>query len=277
MRQKIMVEVKSKSPGSNLGVVVASVLIFLLAFWGFVPSALASNISKGKLQEIEQQWRTSIHALNDVNCSSCHVNEDNKTFISRPTEASCKSCHEYSTDTFLLGKHGIRTLEGLSPLTPAMAHLPMKKSALEGRMNCNSCHNVHTVNTYQAAVDSCLTCHNDTHSLNYKNSPHAEIIKDIGLLPRPNSDTVTCATCHLPREIAGDTVLVNHNNTYTLKPRDRMVKEVCMNCHGLEHSYDSIFDDELVETNFARPPTLELPTFELVRNLEKKRSSKGTQ
>lgn len=238
----------------------------------FPEAVIADGISKTQLTKIEQQWQTSAHALAEVNCSSCHQNEETKKFVAKPTEESCKSCHESSVDTFLLGKHGIRTLEGLSALTPAMAHLPMQDSSLDKQMNCNTCHNVHTVNTYEASVDSCLTCHRDNHSLNYKSSPHGTIFRDIGTLPRPNQDAVTCATCHLPREVSGDKVLVNHNNTYTLKPGDRMVKEVCMNCHGLEHAYNSIFDDELVEANFARPPTQKLPTFQLVRDLEKKRS-----
>ena len=248
--------------------------LFFVLSW-FIPStALANSIDQAQLTQIEQQWQTSAHALAEVNCSSCHQNEETKKFVVKPTEESCKSCHENSVDTFLLGKHGIRTLEGLSPLTPAMAHVPMKDAAA-GQLNCNTCHNVHTVNTYEASVDSCLTCHADNHSLNYKNSPHAQIFREVGTLPRPSRDVVTCATCHLPRSISGDEVLVNHNNTYTLKPRDRMVKDVCMNCHGLEHSFNSIFDDELVEANFARPPTQKLPTFQLVRDLEKKRSSKG--
>lgn len=252
-----------------------TVVLFCCTFifsWFFGDIALADNISKVELTKIEQQWQTSAHALAEVNCSSCHQNEETKKFVAKPTEESCKSCHEGNVDTFLLGKHGIRTLEGLSPLTPAMAHLPMKDSSLDKQMNCNTCHNVHTVDTYQASVDSCLTCHSDNHSLNYKNSPHANIFREIGTLPRPNKDSVTCATCHLPRETSGDNVLVNHNNTYTLKPRDRMVKEVCMNCHGVEHAYNSIFDDELVEANFARPPTQKLSTFQLVRDLEEKRS-----
>ena len=256
----------------------ATFLCLLLLFSGAFPgTALADNITKSQLQKIEQQWQSSAHALAEVNCSSCHHNEETKKFVAQPTQESCQSCHESSVNTFLLGKHGIRTLEGLSPLTPAMAHLPMKDASLDRQMNCNTCHNVHTVNTYEASVDSCLTCHNDNHSLNYKNSPHAKVFRNIGVLPRPNSDSVTCATCHLPREVSGDSILVNHNNTYTLKPRDRMVKEVCMNCHGVEHAYNSIFDDELVEANFARPPNQKLPTFQLVRDLEKKRSSKETQ
>lgn len=251
--------------------VIALCLLFCnLIFPG---AALADRVTQEQYQQIQQQWQGSVHALAEVNCSSCHQNEETKKFIVKPNQESCNSCHEQSVDTFLLGKHGIRTLEGLSPLTPAMAHLPMKATSLDRQLDCNSCHNVHSVNTYEASVDSCLSCHNDNHSRNYKNSPHAQIFREIGTLPRPNAESVTCATCHLPRQ-SGDEVLVNHNNTYTLKPRDRMVKEVCMNCHGVEHAYNSIFDDELVEANFARPPNQEMQTFKLVRDLEKKRSSK---
>ena len=236
--------------------------------------AKADKVTSSQLEEIKQQWRGSAHALAEVNCSSCHQDEATKKLVAQPTQESCRSCHENSVETFLLGKHGIRTLESLSPLTPAMAHLPMKESAKDLRMDCNSCHDVHTVNTAVAATDSCLTCHNDNHSLNYKNSPHAGIVSNLSELPRPNQQAVTCATCHLPRTKVGETVLVNHNNTYTLLPRDRMVKEVCLNCHGVEHAYNSIFDDAIVEANFDRFPTKQLETFELVRALEEKRSSK---
>ena len=255
-------------------VIVMALCLLWLGFSAFSHAALANNISESQLRDIKQQWQSSVHALNEVNCSSCHLNEETQAFIAQPTEVSCQSCHEYSTETFLYGKHGIRLLEGLSPLTPAMAHLPMKDSALDKQMNCNTCHDVHTVNTYQASVDSCLTCHNDAHSLNYKNSPHAQIV-NVASLPRPDQKAVTCATCHLPREKVGNSILVNHNNTYVLLPRDRMVRDVCINCHGVEHAYNSIFDDNLVESNFAQPPTLKMQTFQLVRDFEKKRSGKA--
>jgi|GEM_PF-1334990 len=238
----------------------------------------SQTVEPTQLEEINQQWQSSAHALGDVNCSSCHIEAETKQFITQPRAESCRSCHEEQVETFLLGKHGIRTLEGLSPLTPKMADLPMKESAKNKQMNCNTCHNVHTVNTYVAAVDSCLSCHNDTHSLNYKNSKHAQLFAQEGNLPRPSSESVTCSTCHLPRQPHNSTVLVNHNNTYTLLPRDRMVKEVCINCHGVEYAYESIFDDALVENNFAAAPTQEMETFEMVRALEKQRSgSKKTQ
>ncbi|ELS02392.1 Cytochrome c552 [Xenococcus sp. PCC 7305] len=257
----------------NIGFKLLVLFLFIVSFC-LVPPAASANFTQTQLDEITQLWQTSAHALTEVNCSSCHQNAETKQLIVRPTQESCRSCHEYTVETFLLGKHGIRTLEGLSPLTPAMAHLPMKESAQDLQMSCNTCHDVHSVNTSQAAVDSCLVCHNDPHSLNYKSSPHAQIV-ELTSLPRPNQDAVTCATCHLPREKVGSAILVNHNNTYVLKPRDRMVKDVCMNCHGVEHSYNSIFDDQLVESNFAGPPTQKMQTFQLVRDLEKKRSSKA--
>ena len=261
-------------------------LAFLLAIAMAMPCAVAAAspamaVSETELQEINQQWQTSLHALNDINCASCHQNNETKAFVAQPDLESCRSCHENSVDTFLLGQHGIRLLEGQPALMPKMARLPMKHEAFDKQMNCNACHNVHTVNTMQAAVDSCLTCHNDTHSLNYQNSRHAELTSTSSELPRPGPEAVTCATCHLPRtgrEKADGTLFVevNHNNTYTLLPADRMVGEVCMNCHGIEYSYNSIFDTELVEANFDRPPTLSHESFKLMEAAEKRRSGNAS-
>ena len=254
--------------------VLTMVLIGVMLIGFALPAAATTEEA---LKTINGQWATSAHALNDVNCASCHQAGETKAFVANPTHESCRSCHENSVETFLLGKHGIRLLEEMSPLTPAMARLPMKHDAFDKQMNCNACHNVHTVDTTQAAVDSCLTCHNDSHSLNYKNSKHAESVFANRELPRPSDQMVTCATCHLPRtaqdKVNGTTVVkVNHNNTHNLKPQDRMVGDVCMNCHGLEYSFNSIFDDALVEANFDRPPTLSLETFDLMEAAEKRRS-----
>lgn len=243
--------------------------------WAFGSAAYAAD--QAALDRINQQWESSVHALNDVNCSSCHQGENSQEFISHPTGESCQTCHEKAVDTFLLGKHGIRLLEGQSPLQPSMARLPMQSDAKDLQMTCNSCHDVHSVKTVPASTDACLTCHSDNHSLNYQNSKHSELFEADRALPRPSDESVSCATCHLPRysQEAGDGTIthVNHNNTYTLLPRDRMVKEVCMNCHGVEYSYNSIFDDDLVEANFDKAPTQDMETFELVRALEARRTS----
>ena len=251
--------------------IVALLMALLL---GLYTAPVRADVNQ-QLQEINQLWQGSAHALAEVNCSSCHQDQQTK-LVTQPTIESCQSCHEFAVGTFGWGKHGVRINEGLSPLTPAMAHLPMKQSALDKEMTCNACHNVHSVNTLTAAVDACLTCHNDNHSRNYRNSEHAQVFAAKELV-RPDAESVTCATCHLPRQVEGEAVLVNHNNTYTLLPRDRMVKEVCLNCHGMEYSYRSIFDNELVEANFDHPPTLDLQTLDMVHALEERRTSEATQ
>ncbi|MGB3493464.1 MAG: hypothetical protein WBA57_12090 [Elainellaceae cyanobacterium] len=253
---------------------LSGLLILIMVLSGAVP-ALADAVTQTQVDELTELWQESAHALNDVNCSSCHQDSQTQAFVAHPNQESCRSCHEGAVDTFLLGKHGIRLLEGESPLTPDLARLPMKADAHALQMTCGTCHDNHSVNTVQAAVDSCLTCHNDTHSLNYENSRHADLFAGDRTLPRPSGSSVSCATCHLPRHEVNQGgepfTLVNHNNTYTLLPRDRMVQEVCMNCHGVEYSYNSIFDDDLVEANFDQPPTLSLETFDLVRALEARR------
>jgi hypothetical protein len=239
---------------------------------GSMPGAIAA-ITEAQLDEINQSWQTSAHASAEVNCSSCHQDADSQDFLAQPNHESCRRCHGEAVETFLLGKHGIRTAEEMSPLRPAIARLPMHPDALDRTMTCGSCHNVHSVQTMPAAVDACLTCHNDAHSLNYSKSQHAQLFEtDKNLdLDRPSAESVSCATCHLPRQVTGETITVNHNNTYTLLPRDRMIKEVCMNCHGVEFAYNSIFDDQLVEDNFARSPTQKLETFDMIRALEERR------
>ncbi|ESA34850.1 doubled cxxch domain-containing protein [Leptolyngbya sp. Heron Island J] len=247
----------------------------------FIVTPMASATTQQELDDITELWQTSAHALNDINCASCHQNNETKEFVAVPDHETCRSCHEQAVDTFLLSKHGIRLLEGDSPLTPAMARLPMQHEAMQKQMNCNACHNVHSANTTEASVDACLTCHNDNHSLNYQNSRHAELFAASQELPRPGPGAVSCSTCHLPRVVHGQgdnaVVKVNHNNTYNLKPQDRMVGDVCMSCHGIEYSYNSIFDPELVEANFDRPPNLEMETFELMKAAEARRTGNTSE
>ena len=243
-----------------------AILLLSLA-WPGAASALT-------VDEATELWTGSTHALQGVNCSSCHQVEESGAFLAHPDQESCRQCHEFSTETFLLGKHGIRTLEGQSPLTPEMALLPMNPSAHGMEMNCNVCHDVHAQDMRTAAVDACLTCHSDDHSLNYANSKHAGLLMGNENLPRPGGGEVTCATCHLPRQKVNGEVRVNHNNTYTLKPGDRMVSDVCMTCHGMEFAYNAVFDDELVTENFARLPDHDHESLDMVRALRDRRNNR---
>jgi DNA-binding transcriptional LysR family regulator len=67
-----------------------------------------------------------------------------------------------------------------------------------------------------------MGCHNDSHTRNYRDSPHfalwqAEIAGEV-----PAGRGVSCATCHLPREshkaAKGTRVLVQHNQNLNLRP-----------------------------------------------------------
>ena len=50
----------------------------------------------------------------------------------------------------------------------AHAYLPMQMGAQHRNLNCNSCHPAHRFETAHAAIDGCLNCHADTHSLEYR-------------------------------------------------------------------------------------------------------------
>jgi hypothetical protein len=133
-------------------------------------------------------------------------------------------------------------------------------------LGCNSCHRAHEDNTSFAAVDACLSCHNDAHSQAYKASPHARLwwAEQIG---RGEPGTgVSCATCHLPRhQEESGAFRVLHNQNATLRPSEKMVRGVCDSCHGVAFSLQSLADAEIVQSNFSRPPASPLPGLDMVR------------
>jgi hypothetical protein len=83
----------------------------------------------------------------------------------------------------------------------------------------------------------------------------------------PRNSGVSCATCHLPREIqrqdGKDIVRVQHNQNINLRPRDKMVRSVCLNCHGLGFSLDALADTALVARNFAGSPARHVPSLDM--------------
>ena len=57
---------------------------------------------------------------------------------------------------------------------------------------------------------------------------------------------VSCATCHLPREPhrEGDeeVVRVQHNQNDNRRPNEKMMRNVCLKCHGAQFSLDALAD-----------------------------------
>ena len=217
-------------------------------------------------------WLETAHARSGVNCSACHsvaLNVDKEPqWIDKPDHRSCAQCHNLEVTRFKRGKHGMRLAAGLSPMTPADARLPMQDDAAHVELECTSCHGAHRFDVTKAAVNSCLGCHKDKHSLAYKESPHYELWeKEVSSEGIPGSG-VSCASCHMPR-VSFDVndwmsrIMVDHNQNATLSPNEKMIRPACMHCHGLEFTLDALADPALIDNNFSGTPGVHVRSMEL--------------
>lgn len=190
-----------------------------------------------------------------------------KKWTDHPGYEACQSCHRNEANGFLSGKHGMRLAVALPPMSAGFARLPMDDGASKRSLGCASCHSAHEFDTRRAAVDACLECHADKHSLAYKASPHFELWRaEINGSVAVGSG-VSCATCHLPRLPVEDgdvkAVRIQHNQNANLRPSEKMIREVCMNCHGLAFSIDALSDAQLVEANFAGRPSRHIESIDM--------------
>ena len=243
--------------------------------------------------EISKQWSTSAHAAAEVHCGHCHSPKNTKKinattdnnivettgeqsspqqWIEKPNHNQCRQCHDKETEGFTSGKHGMRLSTKLSTpfeqaITPRQAVLTFNSENLDQPHSCNACHNVHQTNTQTAAVESCLKCHNDQHSQAYLDSPHGKLWQqEIAGLIEKNTG-VSCASCHMPRVIDGKhkdqaIVRVEHNQNLNLRPNEKMIRPVCMQCHGLAFSIDALADPQLIDNNFNGQPTKHIPSID---------------
>ncbi|MEO0508914.1 MAG: cytochrome c3 family protein [Verrucomicrobiota bacterium] len=224
-------------------------------------------------RQILHDWSSTAHAAAGVNCTSCHEIEEPSTgqmlWHDNPGYESCQKCHEHETKGFLEGKHGMRLALGLSPMTPGMARIPMRPEAAHNELTCASCHDSHRFSTNYAAVDACLNCHNDEHSLAYKNSKHFQLFVQSKQGLRSDREAVSCATCHMPRversKFGESFTIVDHNQNNSLRPNEKMVRSACINCHGLQFSLNALADDELIKRNFQGMPTTFVDSLEMAR------------
>lgn len=246
---------------------------------------------------IKQDWLATKHAASGVNCTACHVdqqtleasdgttdetNVDSKqAWDNHPSHTACASCHSVEVERFTDGKHGMRLKQGLSPMTPGDARLPMKQDATHEQLTCNSCHGAHRFDVNEAAVESCLGCHDDKHSLAYKQSPHFELWQKELSGDAEAGSGVSCASCHMPRvnhdvsEWMSRTI-VDHNQSANLSPNTKMIRSSCQHCHGLEFTLDSLADDDLIENNFAGRTDKHITTMDLADKEKKRRDESAS-
>jgi hypothetical protein len=204
-------------------------------------------------------WADSQHALGGVNCSGCHAPEG--PWRDEVGVAVCGRCHAAEKASWVSGRHGMRVGLGLEPMRPELARLPMQASVSAESLDCNSCHTAHRFDRARAAVDACQRCHADPHTLAYAASPHAETWRAELARKAPSGSGVSCATCHMPRRehAAGR---VQHDQNDNLRPREKMIRGVCLDCHGLAFSLDALADPALIANNFAGTPRAHVPSID---------------
>ncbi len=231
---------------------------------------------------ILHDWSDTAHAAAGVNCTDCHNQKDEATGLTvwqeKPGFESCRTCHANETKGFLEGKHGMRLAQGMSPMTPGMARIPMRADAAHRELSCVSCHGSHRFNTVTAAVDACLQCHNDEHSTAYKKSPHYQLFLEAERGLKSPDEAVSCATCHMPRversEYGESYTMVDHNQNNSLRPNEKMIRSSCIQCHGLQFTLDALADRELIQRNFQGRSTAFVESLELARK-EKLKNEAG--
>lgn len=209
-------------------------------------------------------------------------------WIAAPDTASCRDCHQQQAKTFAEGRHGMRRhplvaparepdqglaafgLDGLPPsvldwladpphplrMTVAEAHLPMRRDAAHQTLDCVTCHTPHAVDTRRAAADSCASCHDDAHSRAYFGSPHHTLWRAELADEAPPGTGVSCATCHMAKVERRGEVVTSHNQSETLRPIEKMIRPVCLDCHGVAFAIDALADTELVARNFQGKPSI---------------------
>ena len=237
-----------------------------------------------KEQLVIEDWHKTSHARSGVNCSACHQVTDNvlktETWVAKPNYEVCKKCHQQQAESFMSGRHGMRLAQNLSPMSPEMARQPMRKKAHDKQLDCVSCHNDHRFDVRQAAVDACLSCHNDKHSLAYKDSSHYQLWLKETSDPDQRNTGVSCATCHMPRTThkqLGKTIVFSlHNQNDNLRPNEKMIRSVCMDCHGLGFSIDALADPKLVANNFQGKPSVHIESIEMANTyaIQKRKEKK---
>jgi hypothetical protein len=208
------------------------------------------------------RWVESGHARNDVNCTDCHADSANPArWVERPASASCGRCHEREQEGYRRGRHGMPEAVGLEPQRVGDARRPMKAEARERQLGCTSCHGSHGFDTRRAAVDACLGCHDDRHSKSYRASRHAEL----WFADPTGRSGASCATCHLPRVDVDGTTRIDHGQNDNLRPNEKMVRGVCLSCHGLGFTLDALADRALIDANFDGKPRTHVRSLEMVR------------
>ena len=81
----------------------------------------------------------------------------------------------------------------------------------------------------------------------------------------------------MPRVEREGSVIVNHDNTANLRPNEKMIKNVCTDCHGLQFSMNAMTDPLLIKSNFSSPPTQSHPGIQWTTEATLKRGGEDAE
>ena len=216
-------------------------------------------------------------------------------WIEVPNTGVCKDCHKVEAKTFARGRHGMRghpsvaaprdperRLEAIGlggapakavatwfadpprsmRMTVAEARLPMRANAVRESLDCGTCHRPHAVDTGEAAVQACASCHDDPHSRAYFGGAHHALWRRELAGEAPPGTGVSCATCHMIKIERRGKIATSHNQNDNLRPNEKMIRSVCLDCHGLGFTIDALADADLVAGNFNRRPAVHIESIE---------------
>ena len=216
-------------------------------------------------------------------------------WIDSPPLSVCEDCHRPQARTLALGRHGMRRhprvakprkpgrglgkigLDGWVPdavtawfadpalpqtMTVAEARIPMRDDAAHRTLDCGTCHAPHAVDIARAAVEACASCHDDSHTRAYFTSPHHALWQAERDGRAPTGSEVSCATCHMPKTERRGRIATNHNQNDNLRPNEKMIRGVCLDCHGLGFALDALADADLVERNFRGRPAVHVDSID---------------
>ena len=239
--------------------------------------------------------------VNCGGCHAPDVAEDNlqgeveAAWIDAPATTVCADCHRQEAKTFAVGRHGMRqhpeiaepreperglAMIGLDEALPdritrwlsdppqpsrmrvAEARLPMRADAAGKSLDCGTCHTPHPVDVERAAVAACASCHDDHHTRAYFGSPHHALWEAERAGEAPPGAGVSCATCHMVKSKRRGRVTTSHNQNDNLRPNDKMIRPVCLDCHGLGFALDALADADLVSGNFVGRPDIHVESIE---------------
>ena len=215
--------------------------------------------------DIATYWAASSHAEVGVDCQGCHLDES-KQWQEQLSLSMCSNCHDDKWQQFTQSHHGMRQSShinlALSPMTPQKARLDFKPAAFDKELTCNSCHDSHQIDLNFASTQACLSCHDDEHSRNFELSKHFNKAMRDQSASFADVD-VTCATCHLPRYEQGGVIKAMHNPNHNLRPNEKMLRSVCMDCHSLGFAIDALADKNLIKTNFVGRPARHIESIDM--------------